>query len=157
MMKYSNKISLLFIIVSIIFVSCKKDEPYHSISTLETSVINKMNEYRTGQSLKKLVTNYVVCREAHELSDQLASNEISINDNVIPTKLQELTKNFGGKENGWLVLECQYEIADSIIAQIKRVNTSDEMIKKQFTQAGVGISSNAKGISIICLLFMNIP
>jgi hypothetical protein len=157
MIKYSKKIIILFIAMSTIFISCKKDEPYHHISTIETALINKMNEYRTELTLPKLVTNHIMFREARELSDKLAANEISIHDNVIPVKLQELTSNFGGKENAWLVLESQYEIADSIIAQIKRDSTANEMIKRQFTQAGIGISSNSDGNSTVCLLFMNIP
>ncbi len=152
-----KKLIILLFVVSIVVVSCKKDEPPHHITTIETAVLNKMNDYRDGQSLNKLVTNYVMFKEARELSDRLAGNEINIHENVIPAKLKELTSNFGGKENGWLVLESRYEIADSIIAQIKSDSTATEMIKRKFTQAGVGVSSNADGNSIICLLFMYIP
>ncbi len=147
--------SLLFL--SIFLVSCKKDDPLHHISMLENKVLSEMNDYRTSVGLNALVLNHIMFKEARDLSDRLAANEISVHDNVIPVKLQELTSNFGGNASSWLVLESQYEIADSIMTQLRLDSSSNAIVINQFTQAGVGISSDDSGISHVCLLFLNIP
>jgi len=158
-MKKYNKISLILTIfsLSLALSSCNKDDDFHSISNVERAIYIKINEYRVSQNLNTLVDQFLYFEESRRISNKLANGTYQYDSPEIQTDIENFYSLLGGTTYGNIITTSNIENADSIVNAVLDVPSFVDLIKKEFTQYGVGVSKSADGIYHICQVFVNIP
>lgn len=158
MNKYYKLTLILAISTASVFISsCDKDDDFHSISTVELAIHNKVNEYRSLQGLSKLVMQPLAFEEARKISDKLANGIYQSDDPQIQSDVNDFASLLAGTSNGFIIMTSNIENADSIVNAMLDFPSIVELIESEFTQSGVGVSKSTEGIYHICHLFVNIP
>lgn len=158
-MKKLNKISLILTIFtfSLALSSCNKDDDFHSISSVERAIHNKINEYRVSQGLDPLVEQFLYFEEARKISNNLANGTYVYGDPEIQTAIDNFSVLLGGTSNGHVIMTSNIENADSIVNAMLAVPSVVVLVTSEFTQSGVGVSKSETGIFHFCQVFVNIP
>ncbi len=144
--------------VLLIAVSCKKEDGgFHQISALETQIHNRINDYRESLGLNKLVLQPIMFEEAKIHSDRMANGSIPVGGNGIDELFTDIKDKIGGTTEGWVVLMSPYANADSIVSYMIADTVTADIIKKAYTQSGVGVSYDDAGTAYVAHLFLNIP
>ena len=158
MKKYYKLLLILVVFTfSVIISSCKKDDDFHSISTIETEIHNKVNDYRSFQGLSTLVMQPLAFEEARKISDKLANGTYQSDDPQIQSAVENFASLLGGTNHGSIIMTSNIENADSIVNTMLDFPSIVEIIERDYTQSGVGVSESTDGIFHICHLFVNIP
>ena len=145
------------IAASMIITACDKDDDFHSISPIELSIHNRVNEYRTSQEIKTLVQQPLLFEEARKISDKLASGVYSSGDARIQEDISNYSALIGGNSNASIIMAVNTNIVDSIFDVMINSPGGIDILERQFTQSGVGVSEDPDEIFHICHVFVNIP
>ena len=148
----------LVVFLSIIVLSCEKDEPFHQVKAFETALHNNISNYRVSQGKTALVwfpDIFVEAREQAEAWKKSGDVNTGINERVgiiqdhwAPSNLGIITGQLIGKAdttNARLVLNSW--AADSSL---------NETLLDDFVQSGVGIAESEDLVYIVHFL-MKIP
>ena len=142
---------------SLILYSCKDDEGFHQVSTVERNIYLNINEYRSSEGLPTLVEQFLVFKEARTISDKMASGVYTTGDAKALHDVEAITANLGGTTSALISLTSNIENADSIVNHIIESPSLAEIIKDEFTQCGVGLSSGENQLRYIAIVLINIP
>lgn len=156
----AKKFQISLVIAMILLMvapSCKKDDSFHSIKTIEREIHLKINAYRNSQGLNELVEQFPMFEDAREISNKLANGTYNLGDPRIQDVVNQITQNWGGTSNGWVNLNYGLENSDSIVNAMLSDPASLAIIKMPYTQSGVGVSEGKDGQFYICHIFINIP
>ena len=136
------RLCMLILALSILVLTCEKDEPHYSVNAFESALHNNVSDYRVSEGLSPLVWNADIFVEAREQSiawknsgdPSTGINERLgiIQDHWEPENLGVITSSFNGKadtSSARLVLEAW--IADPTI---------DSILVGDFVQSGAGIA-----------------
>lgn len=150
-------LSIALIMIFSLFPSCKEDEGYHQISEIEREIYLKINSYRTSAELNTLVEQFLLFKEGRIISEKMAADVYVAGDPKAQDDLDELTDNLGGNSNSLIMLNANIENADSIVNFLISEPSAVEILKGDFTQCGVGFSTDNENLHHVAILFMNIP
>lgn len=157
MKKKFNWLILLIFGILLAGQSCQKDDNFHSIKSVEREIHNKVNDYRASKGLNTLVEQYLIFEEARKVSNKLANGTYTLGDPLIQDFVNELTQNLGGNSNGWISITSGIENADTIVNAMLDDAFAVNIIEKEYTQSGVGVSEGQDGIFYVCHILINIP
>lgn len=148
----------LIILLTIMLVNCENEEEgFHQIKGIETLVHNKINEYRASQGINKLVSQYIMFKEASIHSQQIANNLIPADGTNIDERFSNVKSKIGGTNEGYIILSCKYYSADSIANKMISSQENINVIEQNYTQSGVGIVQADNNLVYITHMFLNIP
>ena len=154
----ANKTLSLFVILTILVFSCKKDDGgFHQISALETQIHNRINDFREAKGLNRLVLQPIMFEEARVHSDRMAKGTIPVGGDGIEDRFDAIKNKIGGTTEGWVVLKSPYANADTIVKYMTSDTATAKIITKVYTQSGVGVSYDNEGAAYVAHLFLNIP
>lgn len=145
------------ILFSLVLTSCKKDEDFHQISNVERSIHNGINDFRQDQGLNRLVEQFLLFKDARDISDGLANGTYQPGSNEISARVQEISANLGGTGSGWINLVSSTNNPDSIVHTLLEDESTANIYKLSYTQSGVGVSEGSDGFFYICHVLINIP
>ncbi len=155
--KFAFRIMIAVIAASVIITACNKDDDFHSISPIELSIHNRVNEYRTSQGITTLIQQFLLFEEARKISDKLASGVYSSGDPKIQEDINNFSALINGNSNASIVMALDTNVVDSIFDVMINSPGGIDVLEGQFTQSGVGVSEDPDGIFHICHVFVNIP
>jgi len=141
----------------LLFSSCKKDEGFHQISQIEREIYLKINDYRSAQGLNSLVEQFLIFKEGRLISEKLAEGIYKPGDPAAQNDVDEITDNLGGTSNALLTFTSNIENADSIVSALSSEDSTAEILRGEFTQCGVGFSTNPYQVHHIAVMLINIP
>ncbi len=145
------------ILCTLSLISCEKDEDFHQISNVERSIHNGINDFREDQGLNRLVEQFLLFKDARDISNGLANGTYQPGSDDISAKVQEISANLGGSGSGWITLVSSTNNPDSIVHTLLEDESTANIYKLTYTQSGVGMSEGSDGLFYICHVLINIP
>jgi len=149
---------LLIVTISLVMIpSCKEDEGFHQISTIEREIYLKINQYRTENTLSTLVEQFLLFKEGRIISEKLAAGTYQLGDPDAQEDVNEISSNLGGNSNALLTLTSNVEDAEGIVNSLITDPSTSNVLKGIYTQCGVGFSKSSDGLYYIAIMLINIP
>jgi uncharacterized protein YkwD len=157
-MKAKNLLTSGFIALFLVFniSSCEENEGFHQISALESSIHNKVNDYRQTQGLSKLVLQPIMFKEARLHSEKMAGGLLPVDGTGMTEAFASVKDKIGGTTEGYVVFTTNQSNADSIVNSMLRDAGIVDIIKQTYTQSGVGVAYN-NNLAYVTHMFLNIP
>ncbi|MFW5820864.1 MAG: CAP domain-containing protein [Bacteroidota bacterium] len=154
-----NRISFLFFLASFILCmqSCGEEENFHQIAPVEREVYLKINQYRTTNGLNSLVEQFLLFKEARMVAEKIAANDYELNDPEAEQDLGELADNLGGTSHALLTFPIEEKDASLIMNYLKASAEYSELLLGEYTQCGVGISTDNEGKHYAVIMLVQIP
>ncbi len=144
--------------LTIILFSCEKEEEgFHQITGIESQVHNQINQYRESNGMNKIVSQYIMFKEARIHSQKMANDLVATDGTGINERFNVVKEKIGGTDTGYIILTCDYYIADSIVNKMLSFQENLDVIEQNYTQSGVGIVHDDKGKVFVTHMFLNIP
>lgn len=145
----------LFLFLIFLF-SCKKEDEFLQVSTVELQIQQKINNQRLVKKQNTLVFQPLLFNQARKHSIKMANNK-NLTDEGLDLVFNDLKSKIGGSNTGYILETCEFAIADSIFNKISSDPANADLINGLYTQVGIGISADADKLNYITVLFLNIP
>lgn len=150
------KAFILSTIVLIVINSCKKDDDFHQITSIEKQIHQKVNDYRVGEGLNALVFQPILFREARAHSTKITNGTIEPGYEGLDVVFDDLRSKLGSGDAGAIVKLTDLTNSHDIVELTKENSLSDSIMLGTFTQSGVGYVTK-ENINYITILFLDIP
>ena len=154
-----NRISFLFLLSIFILSihSCGEEESFHQITPVEREVYLKINNYRTTNGLNSLVEQFLLFKEARMVAEKIAANDYELDDPAAEQDLDEMADNLGGTSHALITFPIEQEDSDLIMNYLKASIEYSELLLGEYTQCGVGISTDNEGNHYVVIMLVQIP
>jgi hypothetical protein len=148
---------LVLILVGILVLSCKKDEPFYQVSNFEMELHHNVNKYRQSEGLSSLVFFQDLFVEARQQSDAwknsgdasegLQERVDKIFEHWEPVNFDVLLSTINGKDTTAARIVVDYWKFDSAMSAV---------LRDDFIQSGPGMAEADDGTVYITYFFMKI-
>ncbi len=147
------------IILFILFLApgCGEEESFHQISQIEREVYLEINNYRTSQELNSLVEQFLLFKEARMVAEKIAANDYALDDPKADQDLNELADNLGGTSHKLLTFFIEEKTSGAIMNFLKNSPEYAESLVGEYTQCGVGISTDPENNHYVVIMLVEIP
>jgi hypothetical protein len=155
-----RQFSCMFLVmttIGIMFLSCKKDEPYYQVSDFEMELHNNVNKYRQSQGLSDLVFFHDLFVEARQQSEAWRNTGNpsegfdarwqKIIDHWEPVNLGALSAKINSKDTTAARIVVEGWIQDTAASAV---------LRDDFIQSGPGIAEGDDGWVYITHFFMKV-
>ena len=157
-MKAVRTITLIFLL-SLLVLSCEKDEPFYQVSVFETAIHNNVSDYRVSQGLDPLVwfpPNFIDAREqalawkkSGDPYDGINEREGRMQDELIPT-------TFGRIMYSVVTKNADTTLARAVVNNWIANDSIKALMLDDVVQSGAG-SAQSEDIVYIVHYLMNVP
>jgi uncharacterized protein YkwD len=133
--------------------------PIDKEKQIEAGVINIVNEYRRSRGISPMTNQGILSQIARQHSQKMASQKHQVLTNI------DWHHGFSGRSGFMQVKLGMRSTGENVAAQSTRINPSDfldswvnspshrENLEKHWTTTGVGVCTDAKGITWVTQLF----
>ena len=151
--------SFIIAATTLLFImsGCGEDESFHQISRVEREVYLEINNYRTSNALSSLVEQFLLFKEARMVAEKIAANDYELNDTKAEQDLDELADNLGGTSHALISFSIGEKTADAITNHLKNSPEYSELLLGEYTQCGVGISTDPENNHYVVIMLVEIP
>jgi uncharacterized protein YkwD len=151
-----------YLLLSISFISCAQPKQVAGVSTvvnseassIENEVLRLVNKYRQSKGLSTLKMNSIVLDEARKHSTNMATGVVAFGHGGFDGRSQRLTQKIPGlRATGENVAYGQVS-AKEVMEDWLNSPGHKKNIEGNFTQTGIGIVANRKGVLYYTQIFI---
>lgn len=154
-----NLNSFIIAVTTLLFImpGCGEEESFHQISRVEREVYLEINNYRTANELSSFVEQFLLFKEARMVAEKIAANDYELNDTEAEQDLNKLADNLGGTSHALLSFSIEEKTVDAILNHLKNTPEYSELLLGEYTQCGVGISTDPENKHYVIIMLVEIP
>jgi uncharacterized protein YkwD len=140
---------IMILAMSLIAISCEKDEDFTQVSSFENALHNEVNEYRKGQGFENdLVLQFIMVKEAQDHANGLANGSITdpagdINERWHSVESKLGVNNISNKAN--FSYQTDSQDAAAIVASWAADSIGHIILNSDLTQSGPGVGITSDG------------
>jgi hypothetical protein len=146
----------VFIIISLLLVSCNKDDgPYVSVKGIENLIYLSIKAYRADNGLTgPFVHQFLAVGEAQVYSYKMAHGVEEVGTQGLDEHWDALNEKYSFYNEHALVLKTDALDEDVILTQLLELPNADSILLEDVTQCGVGVEADTEGFNYVTVLLM---